>query len=99
MEIRISEKSILKAIIKYLDSIPGCKAEKRYNTPYGGGGKPDITACFHGRRIEIEVKAPGSRLTKLQERELEDWERSGAVCVVAWSVEDVKKAIENIRVW
>lgn len=34
---------------------------------YGTAGIPDIIACIGGRFVAFEVKAPGNKLTKLQE--------------------------------
>jgi len=90
------EVSIQSAILRYLNSIPGCRARNNHGGPYSGAGTPDITACFRGRHIEIEVKRPGGKLTKLQAHELAKWAEAGAVTLVATSVEDVRKVIEGM---
>jgi hypothetical protein len=87
---------VVKAILSYLNSLPGCRAVKRH----GGRtrrGEPDITGCLNGRRIEVEVKAPGAAgPTKLQQHCLDQWHRAGAIVCVARSVEDMKAALGGL---
>lgn len=91
---RVLEKNTVKKILEYMNSIPGCYARKRHGSAYNPG-EPDITGCLDGRRIEIEVKAPGGETTPLQRAELEKWRKAGAVVGVARSVEDAKKIIHG----
>ena len=90
------ESSIQTAILRYLNSLPGCRARNNHGSAFSGAGTPDITACYRGRHIEIEVKRPGEKPTKLQQYELAKWAEAGAVTMVATSVEDVRKMIEAI---
>ena len=57
-----------------------------YFTPVTGGfgqsGVPDIVACFHGRFIGIECKAGKNQPTALQQKNLDDIEKTGGVSVV-----------------
>lgn len=89
------EKNIVNSVMKYLNSLPECKAEKRHGSGYGKRGEPDISACYKGQRIEIEVKQPGKKPTKLQEKRLREWGKAGAVAVWADKVENVIKLIEH----
>jgi hypothetical protein len=89
---KVSEKSITNAILKWLNSIPGCYARKTLGG-ISNPGEPDISGCLNGRRLEIEVKAPGNKPTVLQERALKRWRESGAMSGVAWSLEDAKAII------
>lgn len=77
-----SEKAIVKAILAYLNGLPGCVARKRWGGGYGVAGDPDITGCIRGRHFEFEVKRPGQRPTALQARRLEEWRRAGALVAV-----------------
>jgi hypothetical protein len=86
---KISEKSITNAILKYLNGLPGCYARKTLGN-MSNPGEPDISGCIAGRRLEIEVKAPGNKPTKLQERALKRWAATGAITGVAWSLDDAK---------
>jgi len=87
------ESSIQTAILKYLNSLPGCRARNNHGSAFSGAGTPDITACYYGQHIEIEVKRPGGQLTKLQAHELAKWAEAGAITIVATGVEDVKLAL------
>ena len=76
-----------RAILKYLNSIPGCHCQKRKAGP-GRKGEADITGCFRGRRVEIEVKVGDNKPTPLQEKQLRKWAAAGALTGIVWSVED-----------
>ena len=88
------EKTIVKAILAWLNGLPGCYARKRHGG-MANPGEPDITACLSGRRIEIEVKRPGGKPTRLQLAHLDRWRESGAVAFVAYSREEVKEEMER----
>ena len=45
------EKAIVRAILAYLNSLPGCLARKRWGGGYGVAGDPDITGCIRGRHF------------------------------------------------
>jgi len=93
------ESSIQANILRYLNGLPGCRARNNHGSAFSGAGTPDITACYHGLHIEIEVKRPGGQLTRLQAHELAKWAEAGAMTIVATSVEDVKLALEPVRRW
>jgi len=92
----MSEKSIVNSILKYLNSLPQCRAEKTWGGGYGNAGKPDITGCLNGRRFELEVKMPGKKPTKLQEVVLEQWRKAGAITGVVHSVDEVREIL-NVK--
>ena len=88
------EKTITRNIIKYLNTLPNCYARKVHGGRYQSGF-PDIVCCRGGVAIFIEVKRPGiGKLTKLQKLELKKWNDAGAITIVAYSVDDVKKIIQ-----
>jgi hypothetical protein len=93
----MSEKSIVNSILKYLNSLPQCRAEKTWGGGYGNAGKPDITGCLSGRRFELEVKVPGGKLTPLQKVTLEQWKEAGAIVAVVHSVEEVKEILKEAK--
>ena len=84
------EESIVRAIIKYINDLPRCHAEKTHGSAHKSG-QPDVTACVGGRRVEIEVKRPGKHATPLQERCLRRWAAAGAVAGEAHSVQEVRE--------
>ena len=91
----MTETSVKKEIKAYLRSIGG------YITPipggsYGSNGAPDLVACVNGRFIAIEGKydqGTQSRWQKLRQRQIEG---AGGIYIVAYSVEDVRNAIEML---
>lgn len=92
------ESSITSSILKYLNALPYCMAEK-----IAGGsfqkGKPDIYGCWRGRMFKIEVKTPdhGNKPTPLQARHLKEWAKVGCVCFTAYSLKEVKERINEER--
>lgn len=59
-------------------------------------GTPDILACWPGGlMMGIECKMPGNKPTPLQAATLEAMQETGALTVVAYSVDDVEKAINE----
>jgi len=91
-----TEKTIVDAILKYLNSLEGCRARKIHGGPYMAGW-PDILAIKNGRAYFFEVKRPGGKATKLQLYELDEWMRAGATVAVVESVEAVKQVMAGER--
>lgn len=90
-----SERSIVKAILAYLNSLPNCLARKRWGGGMGMAGEPDIDACIGGRSLQLEVKRPGEKPTELQHKRLEEWRQAGAITGVVTSVADVRDLLEK----
>ncbi len=86
----MTERAIVKAILAYLNGLPGCLARKRWGGGMGVAGDPDIDACLRGRSLQLEVKRPGEKPTLLQVKRLEEWRRAGAIAGVVLSVDEVK---------
>jgi hypothetical protein len=60
-------------------------------------GTPRILACYGGRFVAIEVKAPrGPGPTQTQRVELEALDRAGAITLVARSVCEVEAVLEDL---
>lgn len=91
----ITERAIVKSILAYLNSLPGCLARKRWGGGMGVAGDPDITGCLGGRHFEFEVKRPGERPTPLQLRRLREWEDAGAITGIVTSVAEVRGLLEK----
>ena len=89
-----SEKSIVEAIRKYLKSI-GAKTYKTHGSALSHAGTPDILGVLAGRALALEAKKPGGRLTKLQDHELAEWRKAGAIAGRVESVEDVKNLLKG----
>jgi hypothetical protein len=88
-----SEDSIVRAILKYINKLPRCVAEKTVGNAFKSG-QPDITAAVAGRRVELEVKRPGKDATPLQQRRLSKWASGGAVVGCVHSVAEVRDLFE-----
>ena len=94
-----SERSIVDAIRKYLKSI-GAKTHKTHGSALGHAGTPDILGVYtrcDGKvsMLALEVKKPNGRLTKLQDHELAEWKKAGAIAGRVESVEDVKNLLKG----
>ena len=87
------EKTITRNIVRYLNGLPACYARKIHGGRYASGF-PDIICVREGIAIWIEVKRPGGKPTKLQLVELENWRSAGALAIVAYSLDDVKKIMQ-----
>jgi hypothetical protein len=94
-----SERSIVKAILTYLNSVPGCLARKRWGGGMGVAGEPDIDACLQGRSVQLEVKRLGEDATPLQAMRLEEWRRAGALTGVVHSVAEVRALLMAEKVF
>lgn len=88
------EASIVRAILRALNDIPGCKAMKTHGSAFGKG-QADITGSLLivvaeglvvGARFEMEVKVPGKSPTPLQASVLRQWGAAGAVAGCVHSV-------------
>ena len=93
-----SERAIVKAILAYLNGLPGCLARKRWGGGMGVAGDPDIDACIRGRSLQLEVKRPGEKPTPLQLKRLEEWRQAGALVGVVTSVAEVRTLFEENRI-
>ncbi|MBI9082713.1 MAG: hypothetical protein JEZ11_03890 [Desulfobacterales bacterium] len=86
------ETGITNKILKYLNSLEGCKARKRFAGP-GKKGEPDITGAYRGLRLEIEVKAGDNQPSKIQIARLKAWKDCGCLSMCVWSLEEVQVAM------
>lgn len=93
------EKAIVKRIVDWLNAQPNCLARKRHGTAYAVAGDPDIVCCWRGQHIEIECKQPGEAPSAIQHVRLEEWRKSGAICIVAHGLEQVKEVLEFEGFW
>jgi len=91
-----NERAIVKAILAYLNGLPGCLARKRWGGGMGVAGDPDIDACIRGRSVQLEVKRPGEKPTSLQAKRLREWRKAGALVAVVSSVEEVKSLLTEV---
>lgn len=57
-------------------------------------GVPDILACHQGKFIAIEVKAPGGKVSAVQEANLGWIREAGGIALVARSWEEIENYFE-----
>lgn len=88
------ENAVVDQILEYLNGLVDCVAEKTQGTALSSG-KADVNGCINGRALRIEVKTldHGNVPSKKQYVNLMRWNAAGAVCIVAYTVEDVKRII------
>ena len=88
------ENTLQRKIQKYLkDNLPKAVVWKNHGNQYSVIGLPDLMCVYKGRIICIEVKIPGNVPTKLQEVTLGKLTDAGAICCIAYSIEDVEKML------
>ena len=89
------EADVVKAIMKYLKTVPRCFFFKEHGGMYGTAGIPDIIACIDGHFFGFEVKTDVGRPTKLQEAVIQKILAAGGTALVVRSVAEVKNAMED----
>lgn len=88
----MTEQQIQKKILDYL------KAKGAYTVKViqaNRAGIPDIIACYKGRFFGIEVKTTKGKPSALQLKNLDMINKAGGIGVLARSVEDIAKAIQE----
>lgn len=90
------EKSIENKIKAYLKS-KGAYYVKYFGNSYSQVGVPDILACYRGRFIGIEVKNEKGKTSPLQDYNLASIKEAGGISLVARSVNEVSKIIDDIE--
>ena len=89
----MKESDIVKAIMKYLKTLPNCFAWKEHGGMYGTAGIPDIIACIDGKFYGFEVKTDIGKTTGLQESTIRKIKKAGETAVVVRSLDDVKSIL------
>ena len=91
----MKESDIVKAIIKYLKTVPGCFCWKEHGGMYGTAGIPDIIACINGRFFGFEVKTESGKPTKLQEATIRKILKAGGTALGVRSVDEVRAVVNG----
>ena len=92
---QMKEADIVKAIMRYLKTVPGCFCWKEHGGMYGTAGIPDIIACIGGHFFGFEVKTEKGKPTKLQEAVIRKILAAGGTALVVRSVDEVRTAISR----
>ena len=91
----MKENNIVKAILKYLKTVPHCFAWKEHGGMYGTAGIPDIIACIDGGFYAFEVKTDTGKTTALQDATIRKIKNCGGHAYVVRSVDEVKAILSN----
>lgn len=91
------EDSVVASILRFLNGLQSCKAEKRQGTA-NQRSRPDIVGCISGRFFALEVKRGDEEATPGQMNELRQWAAAGAMAAVVYSVNDVKEVFDHFGI-
>ena len=91
----MKEADIVKAIMKYLKTVPNCFCWKEHGGMYGTAGIPDIIACIEGHFFGFEVKTDKGKPTALQTVTIRKILAAGGTAAVVRSVDEVRALIEG----
>ena len=77
---RLEYPSVVSAVIKYINSIPGGKAINIHGSVFSERGTPDVVGSIKGRTIAFECKRDALEdLEDIQKWRLCEWIQAGAV--------------------
>lgn len=90
------EANFQTTVLKYLNSLPGCKAENVSGNA-NQSGRPDINGCYKGRAFKLELKSDttGYKASNKQKIELRRWKNSGCVVGVIHSMRALRYLFET----
>ena len=91
----MKERKIVKAIMAYLKTVPGCFCWKEHGGMFGTAGIPDIIACIRGHFFGFEVKTDTGKPTELQKATIRKILKCGGTAAVVRSVDEVRALIEG----
>ena len=69
---------------------------KQHASLYTTNGAPDLVCCYRGKFLAIEVKKPGEDARKIQLHRQKQIRKSGGICEVCDSVEQVERILRAI---
>lgn len=89
------EANFQTTVLKYLNSLPGCKAENVSGNA-NQSGRPDINGCYKGRAFKLELKSDttGYKASNKQKIELRRWKNAGCVVGVIHSMRALRYLFE-----
>lgn len=77
---RLEYNGVVRPILRYLNSLPECKAINIHGSVFCERGTPDIIGCIRGRLIAFECKRSTKEdLEEIQKWRLCEWIAAGAV--------------------
>lgn len=103
---KYSEHDVQSLILIYVTSLPnsfgfrmntGTSTHDGRFTRYGVKGQPDIFLIYRGLFVGIECKSKTGTQTRDQKQWQKNCERGGGIYVIARSVDDVRRVIDDIN--
>ena len=91
----MKEREIVKMIMAYLKTVPGCFCWKEHGGMYGTAGRPDIICCYKGMFYGFEVKTEDGKPTELQKAMIRKIQKAGGTALVVRSVDEVRAVING----
>lgn len=61
-------------------------------------GVPDILTCIKGRFVAIEVKTPTGKITKIQQYQIDQINKSGGFSVVVTSLSELRMELKDRQI-
>ena len=93
--------ALTRSIIRYIEALGGMAWRNNTGTRggirYGKKGSGDVFALYKGRFYSVELKTGRDTLSEDQARWIAEVRQQGGTAVVAYSIDDVIKAIPSIR--
>lgn len=84
------ETTLQENIQKYIESIGGY-VNKNHGSMISEPGIADLTICYKGLYIAMEVKVNDNKPTKAQGIHCRRVLKAGGISIVVWSLEEVKR--------
>lgn len=88
------ESRLTNKLLKALNAIEGCYAEKMHATVYGKP-KLDVFGAKNGAMFYIEIKVPGKEPTARQYATMKKWEDEAGI-LTFWTT-SVEYAVERVK--
>jgi hypothetical protein len=82
--------------LKFLKSLPFCKAFAVSPGPYGPRSVSDIIFCYKGQFGAVEIKVGYDKPSKLQAIFIRDVRKAKGTAKACWSLEEVKNVIRDM---
>lgn len=100
-----NETALVKQMVKLIEKRGTVWTMKTHGDGYQRVGIPDLLVCYRGQFLAIEAKhqKPGEsedhllgRVSVKQRLELDGLEKAGAKSIVAWTLDQVETALDEI---
>lgn len=91
----MKEADIVRAILKYLKTVPKCFSWKEHGGMYGTAGIPDIIACIGGKFYAFEVKTESGKTTALQDATIRKILACGGKAYVVRCADEVRAILNS----